>query len=90
MHQADHEIIPEATMRNRMVAAVAANPTITCRQVYDEVIVNAGEGKVPNYSSVKAILEKHRSKEIPPIPQTINDVSIQGQWRRTRNGERFG
>lgn len=89
MHQADHEIISEATIRNRMVADVAANPTMTCRQVYDEVVVNAGDGKVPNYSSVKAILERQRSKEIPPIPQTINDVNIPGQWRRTRNGERF-
>jgi hypothetical protein len=36
-----------------MVAAVAANPTMTCRQVYDEVVVNADDGNVPK--SVKAI-----------------------------------
>ncbi|CAG2208063.1 unnamed protein product [Mytilus edulis] len=71
--------------------SVSADPTKTCRQVYDDVVVNAGPDRenIPSYSSVKTSLERRRAREIPPVPHSINDVLIEGRWKRTKDGQRF-
>ncbi|KAK3085822.1 hypothetical protein FSP39_009183 [Pinctada imbricata] len=44
---------------------------------------------IPPFSQVRSSLDQERRRHIPAIPSTVNQVSINGRWRRTESGGRF-
>jgi len=75
-----------------MLDLVAQDPTKTCRQVYDEIVLSVPPNKresIPAYDNVRTVLNRRRTREIPPVPHSINEVDIQGRWKRTVDGRRF-
>ena len=45
--------------------------------------------EIPEYHSVQKIMQRTRSKILPPIPRTIQDVTIQNEWAQTISGKPF-
>ena len=71
---------------------VAQDPTKTYRQVYDEIVLSVPSNKregIPAYDHVRTVLNRRRTWEIPPVPHSINEIDIQGRWKRTVDGRRF-
>ena len=44
---------------------------------------------IPGFNNIKAQLERKKAQIVPPIPQTIVDVQIDGEWARTLLGRRY-
>ena len=85
---------------NEMKRRIDDDPTIPVRRVYDEAVAArhralrhqavplAGVPETPNFERVRSSLTRKRAANMPPIPQTIQDVDIQGQWAVTWKNER--
>ncbi|CAC5359120.1 unnamed protein product [Mytilus coruscus] len=66
-----------------MVNHVSANPEVSGRQAYDNVVQQVPRNErdsIPTYDCLRSSLDRTRRKHIPPIPATINDVAINGRW----------
>ncbi|CAG2206194.1 unnamed protein product [Mytilus edulis] len=91
-HQEDQETIDSASIRQRMVNHVSANPEVSGRQAYDNVVQQVPRNErdsIPTYDCIRSSLDRTRRKHIPPIPATINDVAINGRWCLTKDGDQF-
>jgi hypothetical protein len=78
-------------MRN----AICSDPSRPIRRVYNDVITlessdnEEDDAAIPDFLSVRSALHRHRQTFYPPIPRSVQDVIVRGQWRRTWKGERF-
>ena len=75
-----------------MVNHVSANPEVSGRQAYDNVVQQVPRNErdsIPTYDCLRSSLDRTRRKHIPPIPATINDVAINGRWCLTKDGDQF-
>ena len=63
-----------------MVEEIERDPTIPTKRVYNNVIQQANDARnVPQFHSVQSKLARKRASLMPPIPQTIKGVDIQGE-----------
>ena len=75
---------------------VLVDPTIPARQVYDLVLEerqrngrnNNEPGDEPEFDSIRSNIVRARAALVPPIPATLADVDIQGEWSQSWVGER--
>jgi MULE transposase domain len=70
---------------------VQENPTLPVRRVYDDVIqIDSGDSDdCPTFSNVRSRAKRFRSKFMPAIPRTIQDVVVDGDWAKTWKGRKF-
>ncbi|XP_076448513.1 uncharacterized protein LOC143285168 [Babylonia areolata] len=70
--------------------------TRTVKRLYDAGIARehrlaAQEGgarpDLPTFPSVRSMLSRARARDIPPTPESVEDVEIEGMWAETWNGE---
>lgn len=98
-HPPDDDVIDRRSFVDRCRAELDSNPTIPIKRVYESEIANeqrrvARQGggdrpQVPQFQSVRSQLHRSRSSMIPEIPDSIDDVDINGQWAETWNNEQF-
>ena len=76
-----------------MEDVIGGDPCAPVRNAYEIATVNATtryqSACIPTFASVQSRLKRKRAASFPPIPQTINDVAIVGQWQRTWNDKMF-
>jgi hypothetical protein len=90
-HGCDSISVRRGLLLKRIYKKVDDNPTEPVRRMYDKVVADdSGDSDdVAGFSGVRTRIKLHRSKLVPPIPATINDVDIAGQWRKTWKGKSF-
>ena len=45
--------------------------------------------RLPHYDACDAAMYRQRSKMIPALPKTREEINLQGPWRETTTGENF-
>jgi hypothetical protein len=90
-HGPDTFSVRRGLVLKRIQEQVEANPTEPVRRVYDEVItIDSGDSDdLPAFQSVRSRAKRFRSKFMPPIPGSIDDVAINGEWCKTWKGRSF-
>ena len=95
-HEKDEEYIHTDQFRENLRVEISRNTTAPVKRVYNAVAANEHRGAnvnssiyVPAFASVKSIMSRERSRLIPPIPQSINDVVVNGEWAQTWRGQNF-
>ena len=76
--RASTEGTPMQTVYNNTMVAMARDPA-----------ESAAVAVVPTVHSLDSSLYRHRRKRLPPMPATIDDVSLTGEWSKTLGGQRF-
>ena len=91
-HAAEEDLVATTAVKERMLNLVAADPTqpVKPKRVYDQVVAQAPRGQhLPTWDSVKTRLERRRASHMPPIPRTVQEVDVQGEWAATWGGDQF-
>ncbi|KAK3102567.1 hypothetical protein FSP39_012239 [Pinctada imbricata] len=91
-HEVDEEKIEASRIRREMIAGVSADPSMSARQAYERVAQNVQQHQrdsIPPFSQVRSSLDQERRRHILAIPSTVNQVAINGRWRRTESRGRF-
>lgn len=89
-HPAETELISGVTFKERVYQLIEADPTMPIRRVYNEAVRAARRGDVvPEFHSLRSMMNRKRASVLPPIPQDVEDVAIVGRWAQTWWGKRF-
>ena len=94
-HLSEDELIKKLEFVNQLKRKIEENPTIPTKRVYDQEVAGiyrrgiAPDINIPGFNNIKAQLERKKAQIVPPIPQTIVDVQIDGEWARTLLGRRY-
>jgi hypothetical protein len=76
-----------------MQAVVSEDSTTPVQRVYDAAADANSEDDsdtyVASFDSVRSRVQRYRAQYMPAIPAVIEDVEIDGQWRKTWKKERF-
>ena len=86
--------------RNDLKASARLAPEKSSREVYDNVLstilsendeINANElvSALPDFVCMKSSLQRARMEGRPALPNSIEEVRIDGEWCKTLKGERF-
>lgn len=78
-------------MLKRIQKNIANNPTEPVRRLFDKAVEDdsGDSADLPEFSSVRTRSKRFRAKFIPELPQSINDVNIVGEWRKSWKGKKF-
>jgi hypothetical protein len=92
-HENDDEMIQKEKTLNTLKAGVRANPGVPLKHLYDGVIrvLHQGGGDrehIPEFSRVRTSMERIRLEHVPPVPDTVDDVIINGSWGESWSNER--
>ena len=90
-HAPDLYAVRRGKLLKDINAKVSQDPTATVRSVYENAVDEGSDDsdELPTFDNVRTRLKRHRSKFVPAIPKSINDVAINGQWSKTSNGHTF-
>lgn len=88
-HPADTTMVNHAAITQVMLSAIKVDPSKSIKQVYDDVVRQAGVTDVPEFKSVRSRLQRNRRSLLPRLPLKIADVAVEGVWRCTWSGARF-
>lgn len=76
----------------RMHEKIESDPTLPVRRTYDEIIcldTDDSDEAVPLFDNLRSRLKRFRSRFVPPIPSSVNDVKIENGWAKTWRGTKF-
>ena len=76
--RASTESTPLPAVYRETMVAMSQHPT-----------ASAAAANVPTLPSLQTTLQRSRRKRLPPMPSTIDDVCLTGDWARTLKGEPF-
>jgi len=72
---------------------ITRDSTRPIKRVYNEILTETAENipieNTPEFANVQSALKRTRSSLIPDVPQTINEVVIEGDWAITWSGREF-
>ncbi|KAL5020075.1 hypothetical protein ScPMuIL_002967 [Solemya velum] len=92
-HGGEKELISRSVLVQRMRDSIRTDPTRPIKRVYNEVLTQAARNvpveDTPEFRNVQSALKRTRLSLMPEIPDTINDVDINGEWATTWAGRRF-
>jgi hypothetical protein len=96
-HPEDDTFIRREEVVASMRTKICENPTRPVRRVYDESIVLGSSSdddddvieSTPQFSEVKASLNRYRGNFYPAIPRSFRDVFVRGEWKRTWSHKPF-
>jgi hypothetical protein len=86
--------IQRRDVMKRMLDIVEADPCAPVRSAYDNITASSSGSAqilteaIPNFLSVATILRRRRGECFPPIPATLADVDVQGEWAVTWRDKR--
>jgi len=72
-----------------MIRMIQADPCAPVRNAYDNVTGNAPAEvaeAVSTFAFVETLLRRRRGECFPPVPRSLADVDIQGEWALTWQG----
>ena len=76
-----------STMRKR-----ARSETTPMQQIFNDELMKEADQDIPDiptFSSIKSSMYRQRRTMMPVLPQTLQDVDLQGPWSQTHDGKRF-
>ena len=76
------EKIQETQFRETILDEVTSNPTRKLKDIYDEKLQGSSLEFIPIYGQVRTTMSKLRSKILPPVPSTIQELKIEGEWEK--------
>ena len=89
-HAAEEDLVATTALIQTMLERVAADPTLPVRRVYDEAVARARHVQhMPPFNAVKTRLERRRASLMPPIPHTVEEVDVGGEWAASWGGDNF-
>jgi hypothetical protein len=62
------------------------DPTLPIKRSFDQAMADydiGSDDELPAFSRMRTRLQRVRSSVLPPLPQDIEDVTIEGEWKRT-------
>ncbi|KAL5020413.1 hypothetical protein ScPMuIL_003305 [Solemya velum] len=90
-HGGEKELISRSVLVQRMRDSIRTDPTRPIKRVYNEVLTQAARNvpveDTPEFRNVQSALKRTRLSLMPEIPDTINDVDINGEWATTWAGQ---
>ena len=95
VHTPDEVITQRAEFRETVVSMNRENPVCPIKRVYDAAVTQAnrqGGGDRPHiesFNTLRSILHKAKSEEMPNIPHDVDDVTIDGPWAETWLHDRY-
>lgn len=76
-HADDKRIITSSSLTQRMIDKILDDPTRPIKQIYDEVVRDAGEDDhIPNFDHVRSKLHRIRAALVPPILRDVVQVIV--------------
>lgn len=90
-HQPADDVIARQEMIAVMSNVIDADPCAPIRSAYDSAVANVRypSNYIPTFQSVRYRLRRRRASAFPPVPTTIQDVAITGEWSRTWHDKNF-
>ena len=90
-HEQDTEVINREEAIQELRTQVEADPSRPIRRVYNNVADDREEREddTPVFDSVRSVMGRCRNRHLPPIPQNIQEVNVEGQWAQTWRGHNF-
>ena len=76
-----------STMRKR-----ARSETTPMQQIFNDELMKEADQDIPDiptFPSIKSSMYRQRRTMMPVLPQTLQDVDLQGPWSQTHDGKRF-
>ena len=93
-HGPDIEAVEKIKVVNAMKERVKSNPSAPVKRTFDETISILSQTNdppnpedIPLFDEVAQVLRRKKRENVPPIPQTVADVHIQGVWAETWDGQ---
>ena len=76
-----------------MQKEIKNDPTKPTKRVYNDVMQRAVRyvhpTDIPEFHSLRSSLSLTRSTLLPDIPDDVDDVILEREWKRTWNGKKF-
>ena len=88
-HEPSDDIISRQALVNHMKQKIRDDPFVSLRRVYDQSVVEArraiivDDENVPMFHRIASQLKRSKRKFFPDIPEEVEDVVINGEWRLT-------
>ena len=92
-HPEDTEQIRKDETIDRLKRAVREDPSRPIKRAF-EGLAHGHQGggdreQLPEFHTVRTLMQRTRSALVPPVPRVIADVRIDGEWSNTWSHERF-
>jgi hypothetical protein len=71
------------------VHAATVDPSRPIKRAYDGVFANEDDDAVPAFRSVRSAMDRARRALLPDLPNTVDDLVIEGKWCETWDGRRL-
>ena len=90
-HAADTFAARRGLVLKRIEQAVVQDPTVPVRRMYDRAVDedSGNSDELPTFGSVRTRAKRSKLQLLPPIPATIDDVVINGNWGKTWRNRQF-
>ena len=91
-HAEEEELITKSKLKRTMEEEVEKDPTKPVHQVFKEQLAangNTDPDVLPEFQNVSSLLHRRRRSLLPDIPESVEDVVIQGEWAQTWAGLPF-
>ena len=81
--------IDETDFKESVLASVENNPTRRLKDIFDENLQSSSSENIPNYSKRRSSMSRTRTKALPPIPESFQNLELEGDWSKSFMGENF-
>ena len=95
-HASSDEVIRQQLLINEMKENIRDDPSAPLRRVYDQSVVVARRREnappaeeIPLFHQVASQLKRTKYKNVPPVPNDVEDVEINDVWRLTWEGDDY-
>ena len=93
-HEPDMEAALSAKMKSDLCERAADNPTLPMKEVYNQYMSSDAplledDLLEPQLRSCKSQMYRARRQNMPPLPATLEDINLQGQWALTNDNQQF-
>jgi hypothetical protein len=93
-HEPDMEATLSAKMKSDLCKRAADNPTLPMKEVYNQYMSSDAplledDLLEPQLRSCKSQMYRARRQNMPPLPATLEDINLQGQWALTNDNQQF-
>eukprot|EP00745_Piridium_sociabile_P008631 TRINITY_DN1585_c0_g1_i2.p1 TRINITY_DN1585_c0_g1~~TRINITY_DN1585_c0_g1_i2.p1 ORF type:complete len:414 (+),score=39.53 TRINITY_DN1585_c0_g1_i2:1105-2346(+) len=95
-HPADIATVERGRMRQRLLREVTSDPTRPSARIYNAEVnrLRRAQGggdrePIPRFETFRTSMQRARADLMPPIPQSVDDVQIEGPWAQTWTQDEF-
>ena len=88
-HEKPEQQIDETDFKESVLASVENNPTRRLKDIYDEKLQSSSSENIPNYSKIRSSMSCTRTKALPPIPESFQNLEIEGDGSKSSKGKKL-